>query len=216
MLGKLKRAVRYRLGLPVVAPQLDEGTDASVAEYYNSRLSDCSFLVDTEHYERPRIDWMLDTIRAGRLLEIGCADGGMTALLAPRVDGILALDVCSASIQALKARRLPGVRSQVGLVETFDTLERFDWILMSEFLEHVRSPATLIERALQWLAPGGRILASSPLGQWEHDSIEHLQTFDLASWAALFTLPGVRSVRVFALQDRDGRDRWLGADVARD
>jgi 2-polyprenyl-3-methyl-5-hydroxy-6-metoxy-1,4-benzoquinol methylase len=214
MLKRLRRAVRYRLGLHVVAPQLAEGTDGSVVAYYNSRLSMSSFLEDPDHYERPRVDWILQSVKGGYALEMGCADGGMTALLSPRVDRLLAVDVSEASVRTLANRGLKHVQTRVSLAESFEPAERFDWIVMSEFLEHVRDPATLVRRSLNWLAPGGRLLASSPDGRWEADSIEHLHEFTLASWATLFTGSGVRSARVFRIRDRAGRDRWLGADVS--
>jgi 2-polyprenyl-3-methyl-5-hydroxy-6-metoxy-1,4-benzoquinol methylase len=195
---------------------LERGTDEGVLAYYNSRPSLCSFLQDPGHYERPRIEWILDRARGGRLLEIGCADGGLTELLSRQVEEIVALDACQASITALRNRRIPNITTHPTLAEAFEPGGRFDWIVMSEFLEHVRNPAGLVTRAVQWLAPGGRLLASSPDGRWGDDSIEHLQVFDLASWTALFVTSGGRSIRVFRIRDREGRDRWLGADVSAD
>ncbi len=214
MLRRLRRALRYRLGLHVVAPQLEDGTDPGVVAYYNSRLSVASFLQDPDHYERPRVDWMLQNVRGGRALEMGCADGGMTALLAPLVEKLVAVDVSEASVRALAERRLSHVDARVSLAESFEPQERFDWIIMSEFLEHVRNPGLLVTRALEWLTPSGRLLASSPEGRWEADSIEHLHEFTLSSWGVLFTSAGARSARVFRIKDRQGRDRWLGADVS--
>jgi 2-polyprenyl-3-methyl-5-hydroxy-6-metoxy-1,4-benzoquinol methylase len=213
MLKRLSRSIRYRLGMHVVAPALEGGTDEGVLNYYNSRPSRCSFLQDSEHYERPRIEWILDTVMGGRLLEIGCADGGVSELLSGRVDSLFALDVCEASITELLARGLQNVEARVGLAESFEPPGRFDWIVMSELLEHIREPEQLVARALRWLAPGGRLLASSPEGQWDGDSIEHLHVFGLESWARLFARAGAHSLRAFKIPDRKGRDRWLGADV---
>ena len=213
MLKRLSRSIRYRLGMHVVAPALEAGTDEGVVTYYNSRPSRCCFLQDPEHYERPRIEWILDTVKGGRLLEIGCADGGVSELLAKCVASLVALDVCEASITELLARGLPNVEARVGLAESFEPEGRFDWIVMSELLEHVREPERLVARALGWLAPGGRLLASTPEGQWEGDSIEHLHVFDLESWTRLFARAGAHSLRAFKIPDGRGRDRWLGADV---
>lgn len=213
MLRRLSRSIRYRLGMHVVAPDLEAGTDEGVVTYYNSRPSRCSFLQDPAHYERPRIEWILETARDGRLLEVGCADGGVSVELATQVCSMVAVDVCEASITELLARGLPNLEAHVGLVEAYEPADRFDWIIMSEVLEHVRKPERLIARTLRWLAPGGRLLASSPEGHWEGDSIEHLHVFDMESWFRLFARAGARSVRVFKISDRSGCDRWLGADV---
>ena len=215
MISRIRRAIRYRLGRHVVAPDLESGTDEGVQRYYNSRLSDCSFLADPAHFERPRIDWMRARIEGGTLLEIGCADGTMTAMLAGKVTRLVALDLCQESIERLRARSLPNVEGVCGFVEHFSPREPFDWIVMSEVIEHLRDPAGVVARGLGWLAPGGRLLLSSPDGSWEGDAIEHLHVFDLASWCAMLVRGGARDLRTFKIKDRDGHDRWLGAEVTR-
>ncbi len=213
MLSRLRRGLRYRLGLPVLAPDLESGNDEGIVAYYNSRPSRCRFLQDPGHYERPRVDWILGSVRGGRALEVGCGDGGLSAQLAATVESLVGLDVCAESIRDLSALGLSNVEATTGLVESFAPIERFDWIVMSEFLEHVRDPGGVVARALGWLTPGGRLLASSPDGRWEADSIEHIHVFDLQSWAALFARPETESIRLFRIRDGEGRNRWLGADV---
>ena len=216
MISRIRRAIQYRLGRHVVAPDLEGGTDEGVQRYYNSRVSDCSFLVDPTHFERPRIDWMREKVTGGALLEIGCADGTMTAMLSPQVKRVVALDLCQESIERLRARKLENVEDVCGFVERYSPREPFDWIVMSEVVEHLRDPAAVIARCIAWLAPGGRLLLSSPDGDWEGDAIEHLHAFDLGTWSAMLVRAGARDMRAFKIKDRDGRDRWLGAEVVRD
>jgi 2-polyprenyl-3-methyl-5-hydroxy-6-metoxy-1,4-benzoquinol methylase len=215
ILGRLKRSIQYRLGRHVVAPDLADGTDEGVQRYYNSRVSDCSFLQDPGHFERPRIDWMREKAKGGTLLEIGCADGTVTAMLAAQVTRVVALDLCRESIERVAAHRLANVEAVCGFVEHYSPAEPFDWIVMSEVLEHLRQPASVIARCIDWLKPGGRLLLSSPDGDWEGDAIEHLHSFDLGSWSEMLIRAGARDVRIFKIKDRDGRDRWLGAEVIR-
>jgi 2-polyprenyl-3-methyl-5-hydroxy-6-metoxy-1,4-benzoquinol methylase len=213
ILERISRAIRYRLGAHVVAPELESGTDDGVRSYYNSRLSDCSFLEDPNHYERPRIDWILERIVGGSVLEIGCAEGTVTAMLAPHAARVVGLDVCQAAIHRLRERRLRNVECHVGLIEEFEPAERFDWVVASEVLEHLRKPEVAVARWLSWLRPGGSLLLSSPDGTWEGDAIEHLHVFDLESWCSILVRGGARAFRVFEIRDRKGRDRWLGAQV---
>ncbi|HUG54120.1 MAG TPA: hypothetical protein VMR21_10975 [Vicinamibacteria bacterium] len=92
LFGRIRRSIRYRLGRHVVAPDLEDGSDEGVRRYYNSRLSDCSFLEDPQ--------------------------------------------------------RLPNVEAVCGFVEGFAPAERFDWIVVSEVLEHLRRPKAAIAASI--------------------------------------------------------------------
>ncbi len=213
---RLRRAIRYRLGLRVVAPQLEDGTDEGVRAYYNSRISDCSFLANATHYERPRIDWILERVRGGMALEVGCADGTVTQLLAQRTDHVVALDLCEASINCVRGRRLANVESHVGFVEHFQPAERYDWVVLSEVLEHLREPQLILSRCVSWLNPGGSVLVSTPDGDWQPDAIEHLHVFHIGDFRALVMGAGADHVRTFHIKDRYGRDRWLAGELSKE
>lgn len=197
---------------PRLAADLAAGTDAGVIKYYNSRVTDCHFLQNAEHYERPRIEWVLSTVRHGRVLEIGCGNGGMTRLLSQQVESLVALDVSRLSLQQLDALGLPNVQTAEGLIEHYEPAGQFDWIVMSEVVEHLREPENILRRCITWLKPGGSLMLTTPNGPWE--TIEHLHEFSMATFCALVGRLGARAVDVGLLQDREGSDRWLVARVS--
>lgn len=207
LVGRALRAARWRLGMQAVAPELEEGTDESIAAFYQGRITDCSFLADPGHYEYPRVRWLLDRVQGGRLLEVGVGNGGMTRLLATRVANLVALDVSTPSLNAVRELGLPNVEVVEVLVERFQPAERFDWIVMSEVLEHLRDPAGVVEGCVGWLAPGGNLLITTPNGHWE--SNEHLQEFELPRFAAILTASGAEVASVGYLRDDRDRRRWL-------
>lgn len=210
-LGRVSRALRWRLGMRVAAPELEQGTDESIASFYRSRVTHCEFLSDPEHYEHPRAQWILSRAKGGRLLEIGCGNGGMTRLLAPRVDSVVALDISTPSLDVVKSLQLPNVETCESLVESFEPSGTFDWIVMSEVLEHLRRPAAVVARCTQWLAPGGSLLVTTPNGRWE--SNEHLREFSLRSFAEVLLRSGAESVAIAYCRDTQGRRRWLVGQV---
>lgn len=191
-----------------IAPDLLSYTDERVQRYYNSRLSDCRFLLDETHYERPRIEWMLREVRGGSVLEVGAGNGGMTSLLSPLADRVIALDLCQEAVEAVRALALANVEAVCGFVERYAPPTSFDWVILSEIVEHLRDPAEILRRCVTWLKPGGRVLLSTPNGEWE--SIEHLHEFDMATWCALLGGAGARAVSAFYIRDGYGKDRWLG------
>jgi 2-polyprenyl-3-methyl-5-hydroxy-6-metoxy-1,4-benzoquinol methylase len=203
--------VRWRLGLRVAAAELEAGDVAGVRQFYQGRVTDCRFLSDPDHYERPRVQWILDQIRGGRLLEIGCGNGGMTRLLAPLVAELVALDVSTPSLAEVAKLGLPNVRTVEALLEDYRPECTFDWIVLSEVLEHVRNPQQVVRQLVRCLAPGGSLLITTPNGHWE--SNEHLQEFSIESFAQVVAAAGAEAVSVTHLRDAMGRRRWLAGQI---
>ncbi len=208
---RLGQSIRWRLGMPVAAAALEKGTDQSVSDFYNARVTGCEFLEDPSHYEHPRAQWVVSTVSGGSLLEIGCGNGGMTRLLAPKVDELLAFDVSAPSLKQLEELKLPNVRTAQGLIENFHPENRFDWVVLSEVIEHIRKPTPVIERSYDLLAPGGSLVITTPNGHWESD--EHLHEFSLQTFSELLLSTSCESLETSYLRDRENRRRWLTAIV---
>lgn len=195
--------------MPVAAPGLEKGTDESVSDFYNSRVTGCEFLEDPSHYEHPRAAWVLDNVSGGNLLEIGCGNGGMTRLLAPKVERLTAFDVSLPSLKQLQELAIPNVETVQGLIETYKPDESYRWVVLSEVIEHIREPLPVVNQAHSFLSPGGALLITTPNGHWESD--EHLHEFSLRTFCELLSQTGCESLAVKYLRDRDGRRRWLTA-----
>ena len=205
----LPQRLRWYLGLPVAVPDLEKGTDESIARYYSGRVTDCGFVADPSHYEYPRVRWILGQIGGGRVLEVGCGNGGLTRLLAAQADEVTALDVSRPSLDELRALRLANVRVVEALVERFEPDAAYDWIVLTEVVEHLRDPRSVIARCARWLVPGGSVLVTTPNGHWE--SNEHLHEFGAVSLFAAMAGADAEQVSVGFLRDRDNRRRWLYA-----
>jgi trans-aconitate methyltransferase len=208
---RVSAALRWRLGIAVAAPELEEGTDESVARFYRARVTDCSFVADPHHYEHVRARWVLDRVTGGQVLEIGCGNGGMTRLLAERASHVTAVDVSSASLEVLRALRLPNVSVVDTLIEHYRPGVRFDFIVMSEVIEHLRDPVAVLSQVRQWLAPGGAMLITSPKGRW--DSNEHLHEWTRARLERVIKRAAFGSVAIDGINDHYGTPRWFGAHV---
>lgn len=98
---------------------------------------------------------------AETLLEFGCGTGLITAALAPHVARILALDSAPGMIDALveKLRRhgIDNVETKVGDLPDNPPEGRFDAIVSSMTLHHIRDTDALLRVLFERLTPGGRI-----------------------------------------------------------
>jgi len=109
-----------------------------------------------------------------RILDVGCGNGTQLTLpLARRGYQITAVDPDLRSI--LRARGLgaeiSNVRFICGTVEELSA-ERFDVLIVSEVLEHMRSPADLLLASLRHLQEEGILIVTVPngYGEFEIDS----------------------------------------------
>src|SRR5262249_13083378 len=97
-----------------------------------------------------------------RVLELGCATGLMTTLLAGEGRELVAVDRSAPYLQRLRSRRLDGVTALLVDVDAFAPEERFDHVVATNLLHEVADPGALLARAGSWLAPGGRLHVTLP------------------------------------------------------
>lgn len=92
-----------------------------------------------------------------RVLDVGCASGYLAAQLKKK--GCTVVGVDGAYDEA--AARILDEHHVADLEEPWEPREKgFDFILFADVIEHLRSLA-ILDRAKGWLAPGGRIIAST-------------------------------------------------------
>jgi 2-polyprenyl-3-methyl-5-hydroxy-6-metoxy-1,4-benzoquinol methylase len=103
----------------------------------------------------------IEHARGTSLLDMPCGDGSLTALMAPHFDRVVGLDASSKHL-ALAKQNLPGVELYEGLIEDFETDERFDTITMLNVLEHVSDPVGVLRKAASLLTNDGVLLVHVP------------------------------------------------------
>jgi SAM-dependent methyltransferase len=107
-------------------------------------------------------------LRAGvsdgdRALDLGCGEGSLTAELARAGAAPVGVDVATGAIQRAQ-RRHPGLEFRVIPIDgplPFDD-GSFDVIWSSDVIEHVADTARWLSEARRVLAPGGRLLVTTP------------------------------------------------------
>jgi SAM-dependent methyltransferase len=138
-----------------------------------------------------------------RILDIGCATGGLLSVLRGRgfrnVTGVDPSPACAkaaARLHGLKVRT--ATLSQLGGWE-----ERFDLVLMVGALEHLRDAGDAVRTASRLLAPGGLLYCAVPDAEglpgfpgspFQQFSVEHVNFFSLASLDRLLGSCGLGSV----------------------
>jgi SAM-dependent methyltransferase len=168
-------------------------------------------------WEKPKLRLLRETVRSGRLLEIGPGIGSFAraAVLAGFDVTTIEMDArCCDYIEAVVgARAICSDRPE----RTVSSLDPFDVIAMWHVIEHLEDPWGVLEQAARKLAPGGALLVATPnpqslqmrlLGRyWCHvDAPRHLFLIPAAALIEKGEQLGLRHV-ISTSSDLSGR-RW--------
>lgn len=152
--------------------------DASIApDYFEAlyREHGDPWSFETSPYEAAKYARTLQALpdrRIGRLLEVGCANGVLTAQLGPRCDALLAIDVSDTALAAARDRCAdqPHVRFEKRRLPKDMPEGVFDCILLSEVVYYldradVEHAAAYLQRATR---SGGFLLLVHWLGETDY------------------------------------------------
>ncbi len=147
--------------------------------------------------------------KAAKILDIGCATGGLLAVLQRRgYAHVVGSDPAPACADA--ARRLHGIEVRTAtLAEHATWTERFDAVLLVGVLEHVREVRAAVRIAAGLLRPGGVLYGAQPdvegfsacvNAPYQQFSTEHVNFFSTASLNRLLATADLAPVATW---------RWL-------
>jgi SAM-dependent methyltransferase len=108
--------------------------------------------------------FMLEHVRASeRALDLGCGTGGFTRELAAAGASPVGVDVAAAALERARARH-PELDFRLAPIEgplPFDDCS-FELVWASEVIEHVADTARWLSEVRRVLAPGGRLILTTP------------------------------------------------------
>jgi len=138
----------------------------------------------------------LDRVELGGdhdVLDVGCGDGRITALIARRVPAgtVLGIDSSAAMIEAARGaeatRALPNLRFQRCDVRALPYRDRFDWVVSFNVLHWVPDQAVALDRICAALHPSGTALLQFVCAG-ERPSLEDIAAYvcGLPRWRGFF------------------------------
>jgi cyclopropane fatty-acyl-phospholipid synthase-like methyltransferase len=118
--------------------------------------------------ETRRVDKTLSWVTGPMVLDVGCtsheielnSEYWLHGRLRKKFPGVVGIDVSRDNVQKLQALGYNNLHIQSA--EDFELNSRFDSIVAGELIEHLSCPGDFLIRAKQHLAPGGRIILTTP------------------------------------------------------
>lgn len=180
-------------------------------ETYERRRSGEIFLRERHHM-------FLRRAEPGRLLDIGCGEGGFLETARQRGFTVAGLDLDAGNIAAAKKRGL--AVDNALLVDERGQLapslrgRHYDWVTAFDVLEHQADPLAFLHAARGLLAPGGALCGSVPNRERllverdrRHNNGDlpphHFLWFSIASLTAALRRVGFTTVTVSPIPERD-------------
>lgn len=153
-----------------------------------------SYQGDRIRSEVAALDSVRGAARFGRALEVGCAEGMFTEMLAPRCESLLAVDISSVALTRAR-RRLQGderVHFAEWDLRVDPVTDTYDLIVMIHALEYIRNPL-YVRRArsklVNSLLPGGYFLVGT---------MKVAEIYEDAWWGRYFLRSGKRINNFFS------------------
>jgi len=127
-----------------------------------------SFL--TSRYEQARHRLTLDLVPpCGLALEVGCAEGVFTEMLAGHVGRVIAFDFSRTALDRARKRCAHHTNVSFALADlvTVEFPEAFDVVVATEVLGYLEEwrMASLLAKMARWLHPGGLLITNPPMGR---------------------------------------------------
>jgi ubiquinone/menaquinone biosynthesis C-methylase UbiE len=159
-----------------------------------------------------RLRFLMSEVRAeDRVLDLGCGSGEFTARLARIVRSAVGVDVAEGALSRARARH-PEVEFRLVPVDGPLPLDdnSFDLVWASEVIEHVADTASWLSEVRRVLAPGGRLLMTTPshgrlrlavggIERYSDPLGDHLHLYTRASLRSLLSEFGFGEVSVRAV-----------------
>ncbi|AEF82719.1 class I SAM-dependent methyltransferase [Leadbettera azotonutricia] len=138
-------------------------------------------------------------LKAGRVLDIGCATGTLLAELKKRGWDTAGVEICEEEAAYARRERSLDVRS-LALEDARFAPASFDAVLASHVIEHLNDPGALVKEAGRILKPGGCFIVTTPnisgfqakifSGRWRSAIFDHLYLFSVKTLTELLKLNG--------------------------
>lgn len=102
-----------------------------------------------------------------KILDVGCAQGTLSLLLAEQGHQLVALDIRQGFLDYAASRYEKGdIRFVCGNALDVVLDEQFDLVFANQIVEHLLYPVDMVIKLMQWVRTGGRLVMTTPNAEY--------------------------------------------------
>jgi SAM-dependent methyltransferase len=166
-------------------------------DYYEELWRRLPAELEPPDYAR-RLAFLLAEVRPDdRALDLGCGDGRFTAALAGAGARVVGVEVAQAAVERARARE-PDLDLRLAPIDGPLPLDdgSFDLVWASEVIEHIADTARWLSEVRRVLAPGGRLLLTTPAHGRVRVALDGVERFSqpLGDHLHLYTRSSLRTL----------------------
>ena len=143
-----------------------EASDRTLFDTIAARYGEKDLAPSSQPARRRRLEQSISAApvdRIERVLEVGCGAGFGARYLRGRFEQYIGIDHSQRLIEmAVRENSSEGVHFETRRVDDFDPPSSFDLIFMVGVLHHLEDATRSLETMVQWLTPGGYLVANEP------------------------------------------------------
>lgn len=166
---------------------------ALLYSYYKALNSGLASIVGLRKSQEQIRMMFLGDIKRGKVLDVGCGDGGFLNLMSKAGWSVDGLDFDAKAIESAKIQY--GLQLRHGDLHGAKYPDNtFDAVTMSHVIEHVPDPVSLLAEAKRVLKPGGRLVVTTPNNRsFGHEKLQRYWVgLDVPRHLNIFTLSTLR------------------------
>jgi 2-polyprenyl-3-methyl-5-hydroxy-6-metoxy-1,4-benzoquinol methylase len=143
-----------------------EGGQKAVDDHYTAFFNNA----DTDFRSASLIPLICGMVKPGKILDIGCGNGGLSAALIRHGNTVISQDISenmlSLTRRMLNRYNLPVSGVRLGEVQTIKEISYFDSVIALDIIEHIENDVGALKKMRESLKSNGTLVLSAPALSW--------------------------------------------------
>ncbi len=133
-----------------------------MGENLHSHAEDLERFEESDFWSKVKVKLILKLVEGKKVLDVGCGSGLLSKTLLTKGYNVTVIDNDSKAIEIAKKK---GINGFVADINTWQTQEKFDCVILGDVLEHIEDDKLAMRKIREMLEPNGCIVVNVPAYQ---------------------------------------------------